>query len=184
MQPSPIPKWQRGNSRCHGDAYQYISWRLHKPATSNIAWTFYIIIIFRSHWGLIEGNRKEETGKKNVSLQSVSACTCVITQTDPCDDCPLYSHHFCDKPVHTPAQWEAIYLTRRTPRRRDGELTRSSVPGRRTERKREEKTGIDLGPTLAVARGHMEWSDRALESTGVTHTAVVWWGLSYRSRQH
>lgn len=27
-----------------------------EPATSNIAWTFYIIIIFRSHRGLIEGN--------------------------------------------------------------------------------------------------------------------------------
>lgn len=27
-----------------------------EPATSNIAWTFYIIIIFRSHQGLIEGN--------------------------------------------------------------------------------------------------------------------------------
>ncbi|KAM7423586.1 hypothetical protein PAMA_000100 [Pampus argenteus] len=30
----------------------------------------------------------------------------------------------------------------------------------------------------------MERSDRALESTGVAHTAVVWRGLSYRSRQH
>lgn len=30
----------------------------------------------------------------------------------------------------------------------------------------------------------MERSDRALESTGVTHTVVLWWGLSYRSRQH
>ncbi|XP_010774464.1 midasin-like [Notothenia coriiceps] len=100
----------------------------------------------RQRWQ--QEQRKEETGKKNVSLQSVSACTCVITQTDPCDDCPLYSHHFCDKPVHTPAQWEAIYLTRKTLRhwrgRRDGELMRSSVPGRRTERKREEKTGVKL----------------------------------------
>lgn len=43
---------------------------------------------------------------------------------------------------------------------------------------------MDPGPTSAVARGHMEWSDRALESTGVTHTAVVWRGPSYRSRQH
>lgn len=30
----------------------------------------------------------------------------------------------------------------------------------------------------------MERSDRALESTGVTHTAVIWRGLSYRRRQH
>ncbi|KAI4829759.1 hypothetical protein KUCAC02_001429 [Chaenocephalus aceratus] len=84
--------------------------------------------------------RNEETGKQNVSLQSVGACTCVITQTDPRDDGPLYSQHFCDKPVHIPAQWEAIYLTRRTPRqegRRADEIKRP----RQTDR--EEARGED-----------------------------------------
>lgn len=32
--------------------------------------------------------------------------------------------------------------------------------------------------------GHMEWSDRALESAGVTHAADLWWGPSYLSWQH
>lgn len=41
-----------------------------------------------------------------------------------------------------------------------------------------------LRPTSAVARGHMERSDRAVASTGVAHTVVLRRGLSYRSRQH
>lgn len=42
----------------------------------------------------------------------------------------------------------------------------------------------DLGPTSAVALGHMERPDRARESVGVARAAVVrTGGLSYQTRQ-